>query len=86
MTIVFLKFSDRANAHRSVRLPSRAVHIFPAVSLDAYSPHIGIFSYCFPTKLCTGPYEFKTLFYNSVIPKKGLIGSEVILSADYVIQ
>ena len=47
MTIVFLKFSDRANAHRSVRLPSRAVHIFPALSLDAYSPHIGIFSYCF---------------------------------------
>lgn len=68
MTIVFLKFSDRANGHRSVRLPSRAVHIFQALSLDAYSPHMGIFSYCFPTKLCAGPYKFKTLFYNSVIP------------------
>lgn len=35
MTIVFLKFSDEANPHQSVRFSSSAVGLSPDLSLDA---------------------------------------------------
>ena len=58
MTVVFLNFSDGANLHRSVRFSSRAVRVFPALSLDARGPHLirDFFSYGFLTKLRAGPY------------------------------
>ena len=51
MTVVFLNFSDGAHKHQSVCLSSKAICIFPALSLDAYIPHTDIFSYGFPTKI-----------------------------------
>ena len=57
MTVVFFNFSDGANQQRSVRFSSRAVRVFPALSLDAYVPHtcfVLLFSYGFANEIVHG--------------------------------
>ena len=57
MTVVFFNFSDGANPHRSVRFSSRAVRVFPALSLDAYVPltcFVLLFSYGFANETVRG--------------------------------
>ena len=38
MTVLFLIFFDEANPHRLVPFSSRALLVFPVLSLDAYCP------------------------------------------------
>ena len=49
--LLFFNFSDGANQHQSVCFSSKAICIFPALSLDVYIPPRDIFSYGFPTKI-----------------------------------
>ena len=63
MTVVFFNFYDGAKT-RSRQLFPRFARIFLAgpyaffgpITQDAYSPHTGLFSYGFPTKMRAQPY------------------------------
>ena len=56
MTVVFLNFSDGARTRvDQYAFLAGPYTLFSALSLDAYGPHAGLFSYGLPTKLRVGP-------------------------------